>query len=159
MPSLSIVLALIAAVSAIDIHGHLESHCGDGAQVIWRDVEPDRCTANGGVYNALSFNYIPKEWQLATRTYTDANCSPYRLYFEFNSDGREWLCHGDKSNKGSYRSAAYNFIGKKRAVVDGVEARECQKPDLLALEDGQMYSIAGVEDDLVQEMVGRSSGQ
>ncbi|RYN28881.1 hypothetical protein AA0118_g12724 [Alternaria tenuissima] len=49
MKHVTTVFALAAAVAAIDIQGHVESHCGGGNRVTFTNVNPDRCYATGGV--------------------------------------------------------------------------------------------------------------
>jgi hypothetical protein len=154
MQYLNIVLALAAAVSAIDIQGHAESHCRD-ARVIWRNVQANSCQSNGGVFAAFSFNSIPTNWKIVTRSYTSTTCAGNKLVNQFDSNGRDWVCHGADANyQIQYSGAGYSFINnKKRSDVDNVAGQECQKPDLLTLNDGQTYTITGVQDEIVQEMV------
>jgi hypothetical protein len=153
MQYLSNVLALAAVVSAIDLQGHLESHCRDGATVTWQNIQPNQCHSKGGYFHAVSFNAIPRDWRILTRGYRDFSCSSNYLKFQANSNGKDWICLGDDYNRFAYGSGSYSFVNKKESEADNVESQECRKPDLLTLNDGQSYTLGGVPDEIVQAMV------
>jgi hypothetical protein len=60
MQYLQIILALGAAVSAVDIQAHTESHCrANGQTLTWQNVDPNTCTSSGGTHAAFSFSAVP----------------------------------------------------------------------------------------------------
>jgi hypothetical protein len=159
MQYLNNILALAAVASAIDLQGHLEPHCRDGATVTWQNIQPNQCHSKGGYFHAISFNAIPRDWRIITRGYDVPSCPSNHLRNQFNSDGKDWICHGDTLSRGSYGAGSYSFANKKRSGPNDVESQECRKPDLLTLKDGQSYTLGGVPDEIVQAMVSQSSSK
>jgi hypothetical protein len=161
MHYLNTILILATAVSAIDIHGHNEEHCNGEVMTTWSNVQADRCVSGGQLtYTAFSFSSIPTNWAIITRSYKSNTCAGGELANQFHSNGRDWVCHGADRYYGiRYKGAGYSFNNVKRTGADGAVEQECQKPDLLTLKDGRKYNIAGVQDEVVHEMVGQTSRQ
>jgi hypothetical protein len=126
MKHFTTIFALAAAVAAIDIQGHIESHCGGGNRVTFTNVNPDRCYATGGVSWAYSFRAIPTNWRLSTRSHGGGNCGP--IIHVFDSNGRDLVCHGGEVNNVEYTGAGYSFINKRRStdVASGSRRRDIQ---------------------------------
>lgn len=72
--------------------------------------------------------------------------------YQFNSAGTEWVYNGSCVGDSRYQSAGCSFINGRKREVDG-DAMECWGPDLLTLDDGQVYRLTDVQKDLVNEMV------
>jgi hypothetical protein len=125
-----VILGLTAAVSAIDIRTHSEAHCG-GNTATFLNVKPGRCYANGGTAWAYSFRAIPASWRLSTRAHAGGNCK--ELARTENSNGKNWICHGNSNPRNSvpYTGAGYSFINKKRSNSIAFDSQDCGKPDLL----------------------------
>ncbi|CAN9117212.1 unnamed protein product [Alternaria alternata] len=151
MQYLNIILALTAAVSAIDIRAHNESHC-KGVTSTYKNAQPDRCYAGGGVSYAWSFVAIPTNWKLSTRSHQGGNCK--ELVHTFNSNGKDSVCHGAPVNNVLYTGAGYGFINKKRSENIALDSEDCVwKPDLLTLEDGTTYTLTDVEEETAKIIV------
>jgi hypothetical protein len=144
------ILALTAAVSAIDIRGHGESHCG-GSQVTWTNANPDTCYATGGISWAYSFSAIPRDWRIQTRIYKNDNCNTED--WTDRSNGRDYVCMGSAVNNQLYTGAGYGFNGRKRSEGNASDSKDCVKPDLLTTEDGQTYTLSGTDDATMKAMV------
>jgi hypothetical protein len=144
------ILGLTVAVSAIDIRGHSESHCG-GSAVIWRNANPDTCYAHGGTSYAFSFGAIPGDWRIQTRIYKDGNCN--REDWTDRSNGRDYVCMGAAVNNEFYTGAGYGFNGRKRSEGITSDTEDCVKPDLLTMKDGQTYALSGIDDAAMKTMV------
>jgi hypothetical protein len=144
------ILVLTSAVSAIDIRGHGESHCG-GSEVIWRNANPDTCYATGGISWAFSFGAIPRDWRIQTRIYKNGNCNTED--WTDRSNGRDYVCMGGAVNNNDYTGAGYGFNGRKRSEGIAFGNEECVKPDLLTIKDGQTYALSGVDDATMKTMV------
>jgi hypothetical protein len=145
------VLALTAAVSAIDIRGHSESHCG-GNIVTWSNAKPDTCYGyTGGISFAFSFVTIPTNWAIQTRVYEGGQCS--RESWTARSNGRDNVCMGAPVNNVLYSGGGYGFNGKKRSEGVDSDAKDCVKPDLLTMVDGQTYALQGIDDAELETMV------
>lgn len=127
----------------------------------WRNVQPNRCVSGGQLrYTAFSFSSIPTDWAIITRSYKSNTCAGGELANQFHSNGRDWICHGADRYYGiAYKGASYIFNNVKRSDPDEIDGQDCQKPDLVTLQDGQIYTITGVEDEIVQEMVSQPSRQ
>lgn len=151
----SIILALAAAASAIDIEWFGEKHCRNGYGLRCQNVEPNSCCGGqrSGGWAAVQFASIPRSWDVVSDAYAAEGCK--ELINEFRSNGEVFVCHGNALN---YRSAKYHFFGKKRgAPVDALGAsngdEECAKPNELFLADSTTYNITGLTDDQVDELV------
>ncbi|KAF2742257.1 hypothetical protein M011DRAFT_391774, partial [Sporormia fimetaria CBS 119925] len=136
---------LAAAVSAIDISGHSESHCG-GRRVTWTNVGPDTCYGwpSGAIAYAFSFGAIPTNWRIQTRIYKEGGCR--REAWVAYSNGRDYVCMGSGVNDQLYTGAGYGFNARKRSEGTASESEDCVKPDLLLMEDGQTYTLSGLDD-------------
>ena len=144
------ILASTAAVSAIDISGHSESHCG-GNKVTWTNVGPDTCYATGGISFAFSFGAIPTNWNIQTRIYKDGRCK--REDWTARSNGRNWVCMGAGENSQLYTGAGYGFNARKRSANIASDSEDCVKPDLLTMTDGQTYALSGLDDATLKTIV------
>jgi hypothetical protein len=144
------ILALTAAVSAIDIRGHSESHCG-GSTISWTNASPDTCYAGGGICYAFSFVAIPTNWKIQTRIYKNGRCN--KEDWTANSNGRDNVCMGAPQNSELYTGAGYGFNGKKRSEGIASDSEECAKPDLLTMQDGHTYTLSGLDDATMKTMV------
>jgi hypothetical protein len=144
------ILALTAAVSAIDIRGHSESHCG-GNSVTWYNANADTCYATGGIQYAFSFAAIPTNWAIQTRIYLEGNCN--KESWTARSNGRDYVCMGAEVNNWLYTGAGYGFNGKKRSEGVSSDGRDCVKPDLLTMVDGQTYALEGIDETELKTMV------
>jgi hypothetical protein len=141
------ILALTAAVSAIDITGHYESHCGGNA-FTWKNANPDTCYSS--VVYAYSFRAIPRDWRIQTRVYKDV-CN--REDWTDRSNGNDYVCMGSPSNSQTYTGAGYGFNGRKRSRDIASDGEDCVKPDLLTIKDGHTYAISGIDDMTLKTMV------
>ncbi|KAL1794607.1 hypothetical protein ACET3X_006423 [Alternaria dauci] len=151
MQYLTTTFALAAAVAAIDIQGHIESHCGGGNRVTFTNVSPDRCYATGGISWAYSFRAIPTDWRLSTRSHGGGGCG--FIFHVFDSNGRDLVCHGGDVNNVEYTGAGYSFINRKRSEDVAVASQDCIKPDLLEIEGGPTYNLLGLEDETYKTML------
>jgi hypothetical protein len=145
------ILVLTAAVSAIDIRGHIESHCGGGNVVSFFNVVADRCYATSGISWAYSFVAIPRDWTLETRSHRGGNCN--EIVHRFNSNGQETVCHGAAVNNLDYTGAGFSFLNRKRSENAAFDGQACEKPDPLTLEGGPSYTLSGLEDATLKTMV------
>jgi hypothetical protein len=146
------ILALTAAVSAIDIRGHSESHCG-GNIITWTNANPDTCYGLGatGSSFAMSFRAIPTDWRIQTRIYDGGRCN--RESWTDRSNGRDYVCMGSAVNNQAYTGAGYGFNGRKRSEGVASDSKDCVLPDLLTMEDGQNYTLSGTDDATMKAMV------
>ncbi|KAI4664803.1 uncharacterized protein J4E79_003101 [Alternaria viburni] len=148
MQHFNTVLALAAAVSAVDIKSHGESHC-KGVTHTYVNANPNKCYGLGGTSWAWSFNAIPTNWNLETRTHKDGYCKT--LVHAWNSNGASTVCHGAAVNNLKYTGAGYSFANKKRSEDTVFNSEDCiWKPDLLTLKDGTTYMLTDVEDETVK---------
>jgi hypothetical protein len=148
---LTSIPALTAAVSAIDIQGHAESHCGGGNSITFTNAEPDRCYATGGISWAYSFRAIPTNWRLSTKSYKGGNCR--EVVHVFDSNDKDLVCHGADVDNLPYTGAGYSFINKRRSSNIAFDSQDCVRPDLLTLEDGPTHTLSGLGDETYKIMV------
>jgi hypothetical protein len=153
----SIILALAAAASAIDIEWFGEAHCKDGYGLRCQAAAPNTCCSGQRAegWAAVQFASVPSSWDVVSDAYAAERCGD-SLVNEFRSNGRTFVCHGDNRN---YKSAGYHFFSKKRGTyIDTRDAsdEECIKPNQLFLADGTTYAISGLTDDQVSTLVRRN---
>ncbi|KAG9188864.1 hypothetical protein G6011_07569 [Alternaria panax] len=150
MQYLTTIFALASAISAIDIQGHIESHCGGGNRVTFTNVVANQCYATGGISWAYSFRAIPRNWRLSTRSHEGGNCG--EIVHVFDSNGVDLVCHGADVNNLPYTGAGFSLINKKRPIEVASSSQDCIKPYLLEIEDGSTYTLLGLGDETYQTM-------
>ncbi|KAF2678434.1 hypothetical protein K458DRAFT_463605 [Lentithecium fluviatile CBS 122367] len=159
MHYLSLILGLTAAASAIDVRIHFKADC-TGASYECLGLQPNICCyAESGVYPTIGFYGVPPSWNIETRGYSrsgDNRCGNQRALE--NLSGGNFKC----LRQGSFTGAGYGFRGKKRDVggcdaegeAEGQTCTSSRKADVLVLEDGVKYSLQGMEDKMIGELVG-----
>ena len=60
---------------------------------------------------------------------------------------------GAEVNNRLYTGAGYGFNGKKRSEGVASDGKDCVKPDLLTMVDGQTYALQGIDDAELDTMV------
>jgi hypothetical protein len=150
---------LAMSVLAIDISGNVEFHCRGNRNIVWTNVEPNRCYGTGYDNQAMEFVAIPTDWSTTTRSYKMQNCNPSSIVHQFHSNGNRNVCHGANSDYGiAFRGAGYSFNPTEKrsnVMVERADNLECIKPDLLLLNDGSTYTVVGLDNEIVQVLVCR----
>ncbi|KDN61208.1 hypothetical protein CSUB01_12307 [Colletotrichum sublineola] len=126
-----LLLTLAATASAIDIRAYTGTGC-NGGWVGCANINPNASTGGGCSFVAN----------------------------EQDSNGNTDICM-TFSSRGDRTGGTYWFVGRKRAddescpaeQPDGGKCESGVKPDTLGLADGTEYSIAGLTDEKVQELM------
>ncbi|KAF5666091.1 hypothetical protein FHETE_6392 [Fusarium heterosporum] len=146
----SLVLGLVAAVSAVDIrfYSNNQGACYSGPWISCPNANPNLCcTATGRFYATVGIVAVPGDWTLTANGYRGAGCESWQQ--AAIGRGRDF-CLGAT---GYSMSGSYYWFGdgKKRAVNEKCEGTE--RASQLGLEDGSIYDISDLSDDDVEEMV------
>ncbi|TDZ35733.1 putative secreted protein [Colletotrichum spinosum] len=136
----SLLLTLAATVSAIDIRAHSGDNCS-GGYAACANINPN----------------IPTNWRIRAGAYTGGGCSFFGG--ERDSNGATTICL-PYTTRGDRTGGKYWFLNRKRADDQSCPAEQpgvgkCEavvKPNLLVLDDGTEYDIAGLAEDKVQEL-------
>ncbi|KAH6625726.1 hypothetical protein C7974DRAFT_377197 [Boeremia exigua] len=150
-----LVIALAASVSAIHIRLHAAADC-TGAYLECDNVDPIVCcTDSSDWWLAARFFAIPRGWTLRTEVFTGRDCG--KLLESWTATNNRDKCMGGMATQGSaVQAGLYHFASVKGAVDEQSPAETgCtpQKPNVLALEDGQRYNISGMNDSQLQPLL------
>lgn len=156
----TIILALSAAVSAIDIRLHVgvgNTNCGN-TYLVCVGLNPGVCCANSGiVHNSAAFVAIPSNWNIRTMGFYSGGCNA--LSMSGSSSGATYKCLAQPNSQFAFSGARYEFIGKRRSeqaqcTSDG-ESSSCTvaKPNLFVLEGTTEYDLVDMPDTLVETLV------
>lgn len=85
----TLIVALAASTSAIDIRLHSNSDCR-GSWVSCSNINPGVCCTGDDWYGAAGFHAIPSGWTLRTESFTSANCG--RLFESWTSGDNRDKC-------------------------------------------------------------------
>lgn len=108
------------------------------------NAKTNQCYVGGGISYAWSFNAIPTDWNLQTRSHKDGKCKT--LVHSWNSNGAA-------INNLLYTGAGYSFASKKRSEDTVFNSEDCiWKSDLMTLGDGTTYKLTDVEDETAKIM-------
>jgi hypothetical protein len=179
-----VLLTLAATASAIDIRGWTGNSC-IGSYTACTGVNPNICcefsqssssnrvsisvtavseTSSLLAYRSVRTNssqQIPRSWRIQGNSWTGGRCR--YIATSLNSDGASEICLSYTS-RGDRTGGSYTFLSRKRAEDESCPAEQpdggrCEasvKPDILGLEDGTVYNIAGLTDEKVEEPSFRS---
>ncbi|KAK1656511.1 hypothetical protein BDP55DRAFT_109264 [Colletotrichum godetiae] len=157
----SLLVALAATASAIDIRAHTGDNCAGGS-VACTGINPNVCcsfssSASSG-RSSIAVVAIPSNWRIRCEAYTGGGCSFFGG--QRDSGGATSVCL-PYTTRGDRTGGKYWFLNRKRAIdescladqPDGGECEASVKPDTLGLADGTDYDITGLTDEKVQEFV------
>ncbi|TDZ65271.1 putative secreted protein [Colletotrichum trifolii] len=156
----SLLLTLAATVSAIDIRAHSGDNCS-GGYAACANINPNVCcvfsnSATSG-RASIAVAAIPTNWRIRAGAYTGGGCSFFGG--ERDSNGATTICL-PYTTRGDRTGGKYWFLNRKRADDQSCPAEQpgvgkCEavvKPNLLVLDDGTEYDIAGLAEDKVEEL-------
>ncbi|KXJ87898.1 hypothetical protein Micbo1qcDRAFT_178546 [Microdochium bolleyi] len=149
----TIVLALVAAATAIDVRFYSSGNCG-GSYTTCSGAKPGECCRGPAQRFSVEFAAIPKDWKIRGTSYNGH--SPCRFPNQgADSAGRSSICLVSRAEN---NSARYEFISKKRgddgslaqdgipAAVEGAAEQKCIRPDTLVLEDGTAFDLTNLNE-------------
>ncbi|KAG8664884.1 hypothetical protein FPOAC2_13786 [Fusarium poae] len=155
-----VLLTLAATASAIDIRGWTGNSC-IGSYTACTGVNPNICCefsqSSSSNRVSISVTAIPRSWRIQGNSWTGGRCR--YIATSLNSDGASEICLSYTS-RGDRTGGSYTFLSRKRAEDESCPAEQpdggrCEasvKPDILGLEDGTVYNIAGLTDEKVEEL-------
>ncbi|KAL0936273.1 uncharacterized protein CTRU02_208488 [Colletotrichum truncatum] len=155
----SLLLALAATASAIDIRAYTGDNCA-GGYVACVNINPNVCcsfsSVESSVRSSIAMVAIPSSWNIRAESYTGGGCKTSGGLGD--SDGSATVCLPQKT-WGDRTGGKYWFPSRKRADLscpaDQPDAGKCEavvKPDTLGLADGTEYNIAGLSDEEIQKL-------
>ncbi|WYZ44798.1 hypothetical protein EsH8_VIII_000114 [Colletotrichum jinshuiense] len=143
-----ILLGLAATVFAVDMRFFLDYNCA-GSFLLCANLNPNVCcaTSQSRIFHSVRFTAIPTNSNIECRAYASENC--FGRGDPIKSNGRTDVC----LPSGNYSSGNFGIAFAKREEIatDG-SGEECQKANLLVLEDGTKYNIATLDEDLLTGM-------
>ncbi|KAJ4986537.1 hypothetical protein SVAN01_07973 [Stagonosporopsis vannaccii] len=151
----SISLVLAATVSAIDIRLFDHKDCG-GSWIGCTNINPNVCCHTGRERHlSVSWEPVPRDWSIMTQVYwvngCDGDSKDVRRY------GLTRYCMTEQITVtgGRYYFYTPNSPGPFARDLSTGEEQACisQKPDVLALGDGQRYNISQLEDSMLEPLV------
>ncbi|KAI1854676.1 hypothetical protein JX265_002316 [Neoarthrinium moseri] len=141
-----ILLGLAATASAIDAYFHLGGDC-DGPATLCKDLNPGVCCTSSGS-NTVGYRGIPTDWRLSMTAYFGGGCSI--VAYTNPAVNTNYVCIRPFSGDPPFTGTRYFFDSKKRAEDE--PCTSTQKPDELILADGTRYNIAGLEDNVLNQL-------
>jgi hypothetical protein len=142
--SITSLLSLATAVSAIDIYLHPNTDCTGTAGVCAGAGPLGCCTGPGGAGSASSvaLRGIPIGWLVQLEGYTGGGCTNF-AGSAGSGGGTTFLClHG-----GFFTGSGYRFYGKKRDET-AFDEKKCERFNLLRLADGTEYDVSGLNEEV-----------
>lgn len=89
-------------VSAIDIQMWTDDNCS-GIGYLWTRVEPNDCFGNeNNIFRSGRWFWIPREWNIITRVYSDGYCNRERGAVQSNSNTEGMLMTKESNIPFSY---------------------------------------------------------
>ncbi|CZS75084.1 unnamed protein product [Fusarium graminearum] len=154
----SLLLTLIATISAIDIKGWTSDSC-QGSFRAYIGINPRLCcifseTLSSGRYS-VSINAIPTSWRIGAEART-GGAYRYIRTLASPASGRKDI-YMRYTNCRDRIGGYYYFPTLKRAVnkscpIEQPEGRKCEasvKPNALGLKDGTIYDITGLTEEKI----------
>ncbi|KAH8648196.1 hypothetical protein BGZ60DRAFT_423325 [Tricladium varicosporioides] len=146
MHYLSIILGFATAASALDIYLHTSRTDCSGPAIVCTGINPNTCCGiPTGSVASIGFRGIVNDWFIEVRGHEGGRCGPIKTLDTAFQTNFKCL------SQGPYTGAGYGFRGKKRGAA--AVAEKCTPPDLLILEGGKKYSLVGMEDSQLDELV------
>ncbi|RGP76886.1 hypothetical protein FLONG3_4969 [Fusarium longipes] len=153
----NLILGFAAPAAAIDIvfWSNGRGTCGDGTWLAWSNINPNSCAIPGSKWSNtfwanVAIRAIPKGWNIRGRGVKNAKCEGNPMGMGVSKGDGQDICVGHTGT--SYRSAFYEFIGKKRAV-EGQECQEEAKPSELGLEDGSVWDVSSIDEEDLDKLI------
>ncbi|KAM7200865.1 hypothetical protein V8F20_005107 [Naviculisporaceae sp. PSN 640] len=162
-----VLFGLVASVSAIDAYYHVGENC-DGPSVVCSNLNPGVCCTDGRTRaDSIGYRGIPTNWVIAAKSYGGSACDSSPAAREV-SQNTNFLClrtrfgntvGATRYDFGANSKRRDDFSVSDNACLPGggdAETEACtssQKPDQLVLEDGTKFDIAGLEDNVVDQMI------
>ncbi|KAF6828984.1 hypothetical protein CPLU01_08214 [Colletotrichum plurivorum] len=156
----TIIVALAATVSAIDIRAHIGDSCV-GSYRACRNINPRVCcsfssSANSG-RSSVSVVFIPTNWRIRTAASSGGGCRFFAG--QRDSGGSRTVCL-PYTTRGDRTGGRYWFLNRKRAEdescpadqPDGGNCEAVVEADTLGLADGTEYNISGLTSEKLQEL-------
>ncbi|KAH8595483.1 hypothetical protein B0O99DRAFT_511918 [Bisporella sp. PMI_857] len=146
MHYLSIILGFATAVSALDVYLHsTTTDCSGPTSLVCTNLNPNVCCGlNSGTVPSIGFRGILYDWYIECRGYEGGRCNVLKtIETAYHTN---FVC----LKNSPYTGAGYGFRGKKRGAA--AVAEECTPPDLLILENGEKYSLVGMEASQIDEL-------
>ncbi|KLU84422.1 hypothetical protein MAPG_03465 [Magnaporthiopsis poae ATCC 64411] len=158
--SSSILVALAATVSAIDIRAYGADNCNGGYRQC-ANINPDVCCvfsdSDRSGLTSISAAAIPTNWRIHVSGATGGGCKFFGG--DADSNGADFVCLPYHS-RGDRTGGKYWFVNRKRALdhacpAEQPDAKKCTstvKYNSVGLADGAEYDITGLSEDKVKEL-------
>lgn len=117
----TILLGLIATVSAIDISFYFGEGCS-GNGIVCRNASPNMCCGGAGInYTSIGFSGIPPDWRTRCKVWGPGGCSSFPI--RTLTPRSDFVCF----EGGGYYSASYDLALVERSdAADGASIAERQ---------------------------------
>lgn len=99
------------------------------------------------IFPSVYFDFIPNSWNLQTRGHRGNGCG--NSFSAVNARGAVGICHGD----GGYTGGGYSFLRSKKRAEEENAGKDCKPADTLYLEDGRKFSISGLKEEVLLNLV------
>ncbi|KAI1843954.1 hypothetical protein JX265_013430 [Neoarthrinium moseri] len=149
-----ILLGLVATVSAIDIRLYTNGNNCGGANFFSQNANPDFCCSGVdiNVYPSVGFHAIPTDWVLQCHGHANGRCNDLRQVLTARNTQDVCLTSGPFSGGGYGFTSRKRLNGATEACATTEGCTKHVKPDMLELEDGTLYRIAGIDDASLTEL-------
>lgn len=149
MHTFSVLLGLVAAVSAVDIYGYASDEKCGGGYIVCTGVNPNACcpwSGPGGVYQSIGMRAIPSDWNIIATAFNGGDCTD--PLFTIQSAGRDNICLGGNH----YSGGSYDFPVSGRSEEP---PRNCTpaRADTMVTDNGVQYNLTSMEDGNYLELV------
>ncbi|KAJ1323680.1 hypothetical protein MN608_10925 [Microdochium nivale] len=151
----TILLALVAAATAIDIRFYSSGNCG-GSYTTCPSATASRCCRAPAQRFSVEFVGIPKAMRMRGTSFVGNNCQ--HAYQGADSAGRTSIClvggspHSGASYKLLSKKRGTNAVVSEEGVADDQGDEECARPDSLVLEDGTTFDLAELSETAYETM-------
>ncbi|KAL8388881.1 hypothetical protein RB599_010177 [Gaeumannomyces hyphopodioides] len=157
--SSSVLVALAATASAIDIRAYRLDNC-NGSTRSCTGINPNVCCTFGGASTGMAsigVAAIPRNWRIRCEAYTGGGCQFYGG--QRDSNGADFVCL-PYINRGDRSGGKYWFLNRKRALEDtcpaeqpdGGKCTSSVKYNTVGLADGTEFNITDLSDEKVEEL-------
>ena len=158
--SSSVLVALAATVSAIDIRGFGPDGCNGGYRQCG-GINPNVCcvfsSSRTSGLASIGIAAIPTNWRIRTEAYTEGGCNAFGGQRDSNGAGFVCLPY---TTRGDRTGGKYWFLNRKRTPdqtcpAEQPGAEKCTssvKYDTVGLADGTEFNITGLSEEKVAEL-------
>ena len=151
----TIILALTAAASAIDIRLHNgagNKNCA-GSYLACVGINPGVCCtpASSTRYSRAAYAAIPTNWNLILTGWYNGGCSTVGVTASVSNSNYRCVADPNPTTNLAFSGATYAFAGKRRRG-EGERCEEVQ-PNLFVLEDSTEYDLVDMPEPLVETLV------